>query len=169
MAISSGSEWVFFRDNWAEGEQNFRWALFFCVNSMRQQSNRGGKKPSESPHFFDHITYKGGGTIMYTLQAALTVSVCEVFREIINVCRQKWVEKNSSKSSTSLCCVETILMVDEKPLGYNTNIPPWFDVNQHISNLLIVKFFFSNIRFPKNINCLIKRKISETSLRLSQV
>ena len=71
---------------------------------MRQQSNRGGKKPSESLHFFDHITYKGGGTIMYTLQAALTtvllcLCVCEVFREIINVCRQKWVEKNSSKGS----------------------------------------------------------------------
>ena len=82
---------------------------------MRQQSNRGGgKKPSESPHFFDHITYKGGGTIMYTLQAALTVSVCEVFREIINVCRQKWVEKNSSKGSV---LKKSILMVDENRWG----------------------------------------------------
>ena len=49
--------------------------------------------------------------------------------------------KKFVKKQQSLLCVETILMVDEKPLGYNTNIPPWFDVNQHISNLLLVKFF----------------------------
>ena len=135
---------------------------------MRQQSNRRGKKPSESPHFFDHITYKGGGTIMYTLQAALTVSVCEVFREIINVCRQKWVEKNLSKGSV---LKKSILMVDENRWRVaDKHIPPRmaFDVNQpgHISDEISFDYTETqNIRFPKNIRvCFLIRNHISTCL-----
>ena len=116
-----------------KGEQNARWG---CCR-FTKRIGREWKKTIGI--FLTRVTYKGGSIVMPP-RLACHACVWSFFREIINVCRQKWVEKNSSKSS-SLCCVETILMVDEKPLGYNTNIPPWFDVNQHISNLLLVKFF----------------------------